>query len=98
MMLAFNNSILLCNRVTIGLMDDSFVEIKGWNNEFCAVSLRITLIVVENCFSTRLMKDCRKRTDLRFLMHQIYPCITGVVINNDKKIMCPINGSCGVTT
>ncbi len=37
MMLAFNNSILLCNRVTIGLMDDSFVGIKGWNDEFRAI-------------------------------------------------------------
>jgi hypothetical protein len=62
------------------------------------VSLRITLIVVENCFSTRLMKDYRKRTDLRFLLHQIYPCTMGVAVNNGKKKTCPINGSCGVTT
>jgi hypothetical protein len=36
-MLAFNDFILLWSRDTTGLMDDSFIRIKGWNTEFRSI-------------------------------------------------------------
>jgi hypothetical protein len=47
-MLAFNNSILLGSKDTIGTMDDSFVRIKGWSSEFKAIVTTNNFNLVKN--------------------------------------------------